>query len=154
MKSLRLPIEPHVGIGPVKLGMTREAARLTLREKGVSLSASDETVDYFCDNALQIEYDAGTVSFVGVSRHERLVCTYQGVNVFDVPAQTLFETISNGETVQHPYAATEFVFPGQIVTVWAPHDEYAHGGHRHVYAQVGLGDRRYLVAVNDTTGQV
>ncbi len=146
---LLLPIEPHVGVGPIKLGMTREAARGVLREKGFMRSAFDETMDYFCDNALQIEYDSGTVSFVGVARHERLVCTYQGVNVFEVSAQTLFETISTAETRQHSYTPVEYVFHDQIVTLWAPHDGYEHQGYPHVYAQVGLGDTRYLMAVND-----
>jgi hypothetical protein len=60
--------EPHVGIGPVKLGMTREEVLAAMEHPP---SDSQPGRDRFHRNALLVEYDGGTarVTFVEASRH-------------------------------------------------------------------------------------
>lgn len=137
-------MEPHVGVGVIKLGARREVVRADLGRLGFAHEATG-ALDYYCDNALQVEFDERTVTFIGVSRHRGLRCTYGGADVFDLPARTLFREIAKKEMrVPRAFDGTEYCFTSQVITLYEADEQY-HARRAHaVYGQVGLGDARYL----------
>lgn len=147
---LNLPLEPGQGAGAVRLGTSRHEVRETLTHLGYPVSAIKGEIDFFCDNALQVEHDDGTASFIGIASHRDILCTYCGVDVFDLPAERLFRLIASDERVPPEFDPQEFCFSDQIVTVWEADEQYDYkGGHaRRVYGQVGIGDARYLRATS------
>ena len=148
---LEMKIEPHVGIGPVKLGATRSAARAALAEIGMALEMSRETMDYF--PGIQVEYTSDLVSFIGVSWNRSYIATYRGVNVFDLPADDLFSSVAlHDKFGDHTFNTYDYVFPNQILTLWDANEQYDRTGKesRTVWAQVGLGNDVYLGAVMKT----
>jgi len=109
-------------------------------------------MDFFCDASVQVEYEEDdTASFIGVSFHSSFICTYRGMNVFDTPADALFSLMASfeGDGTEHAYNYSEYVFPKQILTLYDADSQYDRlGGEvRPIWAQVGIGDARYLTAV-------
>jgi hypothetical protein len=145
MKTLEFV--PKVGIGPVKLGMTREevagAMLNEFGEKGVSARG----LDFFIENGFQVEYIEGTVSFIGTSNlfMEGYTVVHQGANLFDLDAASLRAYFAQFDDLPKEGE----LFPGIIVTLWDADKQYDYvGDHsREVYGQVGVGDERYLVAL-------
>ena len=146
-----LSITPHVGVGPVSLGADRESVRAALRTAGFNLESSRGSLDYFADASIQVEYGAdGTAEFIGVSQHRAYSLTYFGMNVFDTTAEEVFAAIAAREGAATPaFESSGYVFPEQIVTLWEADEQYDRlgGRQRVIWAQVGLGDHRYLQAI-------
>ena len=141
-------IEPHIGIGAVKLGMSPKEVKNTI---GSSFYChSTETMDYYFENTLQIEYSAGLVTFIGISFSNEYTVLFLGKNVFDIEASLLFELFSRNEKGSHSYSSSEYLFPEQILTLWDADEQYDKigGEQRVIWAQVGLGSKSYLEAVN------
>ncbi|MEM9999164.1 MAG: hypothetical protein AAF809_15780 [Bacteroidota bacterium] len=141
-------IIPHVGIGPLRLGMKPAEARTAMAPHG-GVQASHGTLDYFpSDNALQVEYTDGRASFIGAAGSRDVRFDFRGVNPFDTPAQALFRHIASFEEGAHRFNRSEYLFPGQIVTLWEADRQYDHAGgqRRPVYAQIGIGSAVYLAA--------
>jgi hypothetical protein len=148
---IELPIHPHDGIGPIKLGAPRCSVRDAMANAGHPLSAERDDLDYFCGNAVQVEYDADTASFIGVSPHPHIHCTFRDLDVFDTPADEFFALANRfeGEPVP-PCNSHDCCFPTQGLTVWETDKQYHPTGAKRVYAQIGLGDQRYMDAVNES----
>jgi len=143
--------EPHKGFGPAILGSPREDARAAMALAGFPMKHSRKRSDYFCDSAIQIESDeSGVVQFVGVAYSARFNATYRGVGVFSIGAEQLFHLIAAADsTGAHVFDASEYRFPGQIMTLWQADTQYDYLGSesRLVWAQVGLGNERYLASI-------
>jgi len=147
---IEMPIQPHAGIGPIKLGAARSSVRVAMANAGFPLSADRDEIDYFCENAIQVEYDGDTASFIGVSSHRAVHCTFHGVDVFDVPAPELFSLVSRFEDEpNHEFNRMDYCFPGQNLTVWDADSQYHGTESKEVYGQVGIGDQRYVAAVKE-----
>lgn len=147
---IHLPIIPHVGVGPFKLGSSRDEVRHCMNVVGLPFERERGQMDYCCSSSIQVEYDDdGRVDFIGASYDERILVTYNDQNVFDVTADALFELINSQEERPSEFNDYEFVFPYQIVTLWdadSQHD-YLGGEIRLVWAQVGVGNESYLEAI-------
>ena len=148
---LQLVITPYQSIGPIKLGVSRPEMRKTLSESGLLFKSSRNKQDYFCNASIQVEYEEDeTASFIGVRCHASYICFYNGVNVFDTPAEELFALMAAGEEQGsiHTFDSCEYTFPHQILTLWDADAQYDRlGGEvRPIWAQVGIGDARYLAA--------
>ena len=147
---IEMAIQPHEGIGPIKLGATRFAVRTTMAESGYPLCGDRDELDYFCESAIQVEYDTGTASFIGVSSHLYIQCTFRGTDVFDTPAEDLFRLVSRFEgEPTHVFNPLEYCFPCQIVSLWEADEQYHLSEPMPVYGQVGIGDNRYLEAIKE-----
>jgi len=140
-------IKPHDGIGPIKLGMSREQVKELFTG---FFTLSDEASDFYFDSCLQIEYENDLVDFIGVSQNPNYQLIYDGFDVFDVEGFTLFNIISANEPVSQSINESEHIFTDQIVTLWDMSEQYDYiGNHkRKVWAQVGIGTKSYLKAVN------
>ena len=138
---LDLPIIAGIGAGKLQLGTSKLTARDVLERAGYPLLHSHGELDYFCENSLQLEYEEGCVSFIGISDHPDINCTYQGIDVFDIPAVELFSLVGAGE----PTTPTEMpgetcFFPKQGLNLWESDEQYDRKGNykRKIYAQIGL----------------
>jgi hypothetical protein len=147
-----LAIICHDSIGPIKLGATRIELRRILDSHDFHLESTKKTMDYFCDASIQVEYEEDdTASFIGISFHRLYTCTYSGRNVFDTPAEELFSLMAaaEGDGTTHTFDDSEYVFPNQILALWDADPQYDRlgGENRSIWAQVGIGDARYLAAI-------
>ncbi len=138
---LGLPITPGIGAGPIRLGTSREDARRLLTDLGYPLSAADGAIDYFCENALQLQYESERIQFIGISEHPEIICTYDDQDVFDVDAESLFRLFAwNENEVPNATPGDTCFFPRQGLNLWEADEQYdRRGGYsRKVYAQVGV----------------
>lgn len=148
---MRLDLSPHVGIGPIKLGSPKKDVRAAMATFGLPLDSERESMDFFCDASIQVEYESdGTASFIGVSSDLKLVLVYDGVDLFDTEAANVFQLFSSRDNSgHHEFSASEYVFPSQIVTLYDADTQYdrRRDETRAVWGQIGCGDSRYLDAV-------
>ena len=144
---MEFSINPHNGIGSIKLGMSRAEVREIL---GASFDSSIGSLDYYFNGSLQVEFENDLVIFIGLALDESYVVTYFGVNVFDVEASELFALISAKEPQKHSFEQGEYLFPEQIITLYDADEQYDYlGNHqRAVWGQIGLGSKAYLKAVS------
>lgn len=144
---MQFEINPHIGIGPVKLGMSREEVKAALGAKNHSHSEGE--LDYYFENAFQIEFVDNKADFIGVSDEPDYTVTYEGVNVFDTQAKKLFEIINANEDQPQTFDGYECLFLNQIITLWDADEQYDRMGaeSRKVWAQIGVGSKNYLQAV-------
>ena len=154
---LTLDLVPHLGAGPILLGSARAEAREVLLALGFPLESRGDSVDHFCQSAIQIECGPGDrVSFIGLACHERFAVSYQGQSVFALSAPDLFALIAASErSDSHTYEDYEYCFPDQIITLWDADEQYDRLGNesRPVWAQVGLGDKTYLAGIAAVRGK-
>ena len=145
---MKYELIPHVGFGPVKLGMTREDVKRALGE--ANYSGVHKNSDYYFARAFQVEFREGKADFIGISFSEEYEAFYRGDNLFDIEAHDLFNLIAEHENKEHHFNDSMYVFPDQIVSLWDADEQYDRigGEQRMVWAQVGLGTTAYLKAVS------
>jgi hypothetical protein len=149
MTPREFALEPGRGLGPVSLGMSREQVRAALASIGFALEHERDTLDYFCASSLQVEYQDGTVSFIGAASDPGFVVTFAGHDLFDTPAATTFALFAAGEAVPLPFKRGGGRFERQVLTLWEADRQYDTRGDqkRPMWGQIGIGDYRYLRAV-------
>jgi hypothetical protein len=151
-----LDLVPHVGIGPLHLGMTTAEADEALRTlPGAGARKSHRSAHYFFDAALQFGLgESGRIQFIGLAEHPQVLCRYHGHDVFDTPAPELFALIAARESAKHVYQAAEYLFPDQVVTLYEADEQYDRKGKesRPIWGQVGVGNAEYLAAVRAIRG--
>jgi hypothetical protein len=145
---------PLTSVGPVRLGMTRDAARAALAQPFEAFRKSrdsEHTTDAFFDAAIQVFY-AGTsprVEFIELSNSPAFNAVLNGIDVFQMRAEDVVKRVA----LSVPFDSTDpelgysYVFPKWEVAFWrptlpkSPTDE----GGRH-FATVGLGRAGYYSA--------
>jgi hypothetical protein len=148
VNDMKLEIIPHIGFGPVKLGMSREDVKSALGDE--FYSGAHKNSDYYYSNSLQVGFLEGKADFIGISYSDKYEVLYRGKNVFDMEAHELFELIAQNENEEHNFNESEYLFPDQIVTLWDADEQYDRlgGEERLIWAQVGIGTTLYLEAVS------
>jgi len=118
-------VVPHEGIGPVRLGMTREAAREAMERAGVLLPPvqGEPSRDVYHDAGFQVSYDtSGTVEYIELSRGAPFVARYRGVDVFTAPADELVALVA--ETAPYdphdPELGYTYLFAALDLSLWRP----------------------------------
>ena len=146
----RLVLIPHVGIGPIKLGANRSDIRSQMSAIGLPLETERESMDYFGDASIQVEYEEdGTASFIGVGSDPELELFFDDCDLFDLEAKKVFDLLASRDgSGHHEFSEFEYVFPSQIVTLYEADQQYdrKRGETRAVWGQIGCGDARYKVA--------
>lgn len=120
-------VTPHVSVGPVRLGMTRDQVRNLMpgpcepfpKER----DALHET-DAFHESGFQVFYGgpAPVVEYIELSRDSGFRALYRGVDVFATPADELAAHIAhdapfdpdNGEL------GYSYIFPALDLSLWRP----------------------------------
>jgi len=125
-------VEPLVGVGPVRIGMSRQETRDALDAPVVSFKkgpSSESLVDAFLENAFQVFYDKDDrVEFIELSRNGPFTALYHGISVFDTTADELLEAVSRDtdSDKDRPEQGYSFVFPKAELSLWRqslPEDE-------------------------------
>jgi hypothetical protein len=152
-KKPHLTIVPGEGVGPIRFGMKRKDVRAAMAKIKLKLNYSHKAMDYFGrENAVQVEFIRGTASFIGIAAGGlRFTSSIHDVEPFDTPARALFRLLAKHDGAKGAkYNAAEHLFRNTIVTLYDADEQYDHrgGGSRVVWAQVGVGDPRYLAAID------
>jgi hypothetical protein len=133
--------------------MHRQELRRILFDFGLPLTETRNDLDYFCENALQVEYgNDDEADFIGVSCHQDYLTFYYGVNVFDTPAKRLFRLVAERDgSGNHVFDPSGYTFPNQIITLWEADEQYDkyENETRKIWAQIGLGTQHYLDDVSE-----
>jgi hypothetical protein len=148
---LKLTIQPHIGVGPIRLGMMRNETRDVMLGLSAPLESSRDASDYYFAKSIQVEFEPdGTVSFIGVNSHRDILLEYDGMDLFDLEAPAVFELFAKRDrSGEHRYNKNEYIFPSQVLTLYDADSQYDHrrGESRPVWGQIGIGDQRYLTAI-------
>ena len=88
---MQFDIKPLVGIGPVRLGMSREEVQMVMGvEPNVFRKSqnSRQTTDAFHNNGFQVFYtgEQPTVEYIELSRDCDFTVSIDGIDVFSTPA--------------------------------------------------------------------
>jgi hypothetical protein len=148
--AMRMEIQPHVGIGPIRFGMTRTEVAAAMRAIGGGEPfAKSAECDRYCDLSLLVEYTDDTVSFIEADslQHDFLL---SGIDVFDTPAEELVAELEKLDTNDAALGGKgSYCFPNLIVALWEADTQYDRKGHetRPIFGAVGIGDSRYLSAI-------
>src|SRR5262245_52967287 len=148
-------IEPHRGIGPVCLGMTRAEVTATMTALGGGPPrARFETTDCFFKNSFQVSFTSeGVANFIEVANDVDHVFEFEGHDVFDLPAAELVKLIQQFDNPDPQLSSppSELLFPNLILTLWEPAEDYDRkGGHkRPVFGAFGIGAPTYLTLVRE-----
>lgn len=93
-------VEPYIGIGPIKLGMTRQAVRELLGEPSTIQNAYENwgikfpDKDYYYESCFQISYsEIGCVNFIEVFMHAKYSVVYLGLDVHRIDATRVIAEI-------------------------------------------------------------
>ena len=108
---------------------------------GYPLTTENGALDYFCENAVQIEYKENKIRFIVVSEYPDIFCTLDGFDVFDIEATALFRYIAKNEKETPTKTPGETCFfPSQGFNLWEADKQYDSKGSywRLIYAQVGI----------------
>lgn len=120
-------VEPHVGVGPVRLGMSRDEVRRIMPGPVDSFRKGPDALyetDGFHNCAFQVFYggDTPTVEYIELSADAEFSAVYRGMNVFGTEAKDLVAHISRVAE----YDATEpemdysYIFPELELSLWRP----------------------------------
>jgi len=151
-----LEIIPLNGVGPIKFGMSSEEIQTAMKYscgEAYNHSRSGDT-DYFFGSALEVSYDdEGKAEFIGSQYYTGCGCDFiiYGLDPFDTDAKTLFEHIASKQPGTHKFDPDEYIFRENIITLWESEEQYDYKGGetRSVYAQVGIGNGKYLFAIDE-----
>ncbi len=93
-------VKPHEGIGPARLGMTREEIRRALGQPSHVQEAHEKwgikfpNKDFFCKNAFQVSYDDDMqAEFIEVASESEYEVTFEGVDVHRSAPQDVIAAI-------------------------------------------------------------
>lgn len=150
---MRFDIEPHKGIGPVKLGMLHEEVIALMTQIGGRAPVPRfKLTDCFFRNSFQVSYnDHGCVEFIEAANEPELEFMFKGKDVFDMPAGELLAHIGQFDSFAPELSKEgyEYLFPSLILVLWDIDPQYDHRGGwvRPMFGAVGIGDPHYLAAV-------
>lgn len=124
MQMRSFDVVPLVGVGPVRLGMSRsqvhDALEMPLPDTARE-GPPDGGPDAFFESALQVSYDAdGRTEFIEVYRDGPLAATYGGVDVFGTRADDLVARVARDGPFDpaNPEHGFSFVFPSLELSLW------------------------------------
>lgn len=141
-------VEPHVGVGPIKLSMSRAAARAAMLAAGQTHVADTHAArDLFHRNSFQVWFDAGdVVEYIELSRDADFEATLQAVRILQLPVDQAVRFVERFA----PYSTTDpelgwsYVFPMLDLSLWRPVTE---GPEARTFATVGIGRAGYYARV-------
>ncbi len=119
-------VEPGVGIGPVRLGMTHAEVRAAVPNREIKGQGSRQRIPGL---GLSLEYtdSDGVVAFIEADRGSG--AKYDGIEVFETPAEEVVAAIVQAAglaPVDFPPARHSYLFEGLRLVLWrgtVPDDE-------------------------------
>ena len=118
---------PHVGVGPVKLGMTREEVHRVMPgpcESFLKGLNSEHETDAFHDSGFQVFYggEGPVVEYIELSREAGFRVLYRGVDVFATPADQVVAHVSGDAAFDptDPELGYAYIVPDLDLSLWRP----------------------------------
>jgi len=144
-------VQPFVGVGPVRLGMSRKEVRRVMPEQPKPFrkgTAPKYETDAFHEDAFQVFYegDHPTVEYIELSRGSVVRAVYRDLDVFATPADEVVAHISRDSEFDQsdseiPYS---YLFRGLQLSLWRPtipeSDADTDGRY---FSTIGIGKRGY-----------
>ena len=147
-------VEPLLGVGPVRLGMSREAARQVMPEpphtfRKTPLSKHD--TDAFHRSSFQLFYagELPAVEYIELSRSNDFRAVFCGQSVFEMPAEELLAILGRQHRCQidDPSAPCDVIFPDLQISLWRPYAPDSPDDERARYfSTIGAGVTGYYPA--------
>jgi hypothetical protein len=143
-------IVPNVGIGPVRLGASRDDVRAgmgTMPRRFMKTSQSEHPTEAWGGFHVYYRGSSPTVEFIEVARSNEFVALYEGVDVHRTKAEELVAYISrdtpfDGRNRDLGYS---YVFPAIELSLWREAmPESADDPDGQFFEAVGLGIRGYF----------
>lgn len=148
---MRFEIEPHVGIAPIRFGMSRaDVVQEMAKIGGGNPVDKGGVIDCFFNNGFQVSYRDDTVEFIEVCNEPDHTFVLAGMDVFDMPANELVARLEALDSVDPVLSDNySYCFPNLIVSLWEADEQYDRKGgeKRPIFGAVGIGDERYLAAI-------
>jgi len=111
-------IEPHNGIGPIRLGMSRSDVESIF---GKPQFEQGERVGYL--DGFMIDFDeAGRVEFIELANSLRFTATYRGKDLHALPADEVVELVGQDDSFDQddPEVGYSYIFKGLQLSLWRP----------------------------------
>ncbi|MEJ3718407.1 hypothetical protein WGM54_10355 [Paenibacillus polymyxa] len=117
-----LIIEPKIGIGMIKLGMSKSEVEHCIRSYSNQYDKLDKDPNYF-HYVFTIEYDSlGKVNFIEVASHakEQFNCLFKEIDIFNTKADELVKLIDKISPYErnHPEIGWTYSFPELGLSLW------------------------------------
>ena len=119
-------VVPHVGIGPVRLGMTRAESRAALGQEAREFlkGPGDEvTTDAFHASSFQVFYDASErVEYIELSKSPEVEPIVFGEKILQITADDAVELVQRHAAFDesNPELGYSYVFPALELALWRP----------------------------------
>lgn len=144
-------VEPFIGVGPVRLGMSRDQVKLAMPEPSKPFRKSKDNphlTDAFFENGFQVFYggDPPEVEYIELSRDAGFRVLYRELDVFATSADEVVAFISRDAPFdtsdwEVPYS---YVFRDLQLSLWRPvvpeSDKDTEG---HYFSTIGIGRTGY-----------
>src|SRR5262249_26972465 len=120
----RYEVVPHVGVGPVRLGMSRQEGHQAMPGQRVCFRKGGAAREPYHDAAFQVYYagDPPTVEYIQLSAGPGLQAVYRGVSVFEAEADELVRRVAEEAPYDEadPELGYSYVFPELELSLWRP----------------------------------
>ena len=142
-------MEPFVGIGPIKFGITRSEVRDILANLGQpDASLRPPNKDCFFQNTFQVSYDEdGRVEFIETAASNDFQVLFRGSCLHDMLAEDAVRLVSQFAEYDRddPELGYSYIFPALQLSLWRPilPSDVDDSEGRHFVA-VGVGKEGYF----------
>ena len=139
-------VVPHVGVEPVRLGMTRDESRAAMGAQSLPSALRSEK-DLYYDNAFQVFFDSeDRVEYIELSKNSIFTAFYKGINVHETEGDALVDIVEKDADFDenNPELGYSFIFPTLELSVWrptVPEDENDEEGR--FFSTIGIGTKGY-----------
>ena len=144
-------VVPHVGIGPVRLGMTRDEVRAVMPGQPYTFrkvpDAKHET-DGYHECGFQVFYfgPIPTVEYIELCRDSGFRAFYRGVDVFETAADVMVSHVCRDADYDpdDPELGCCYVFPNLELSLWRPFEpDSPDAPDGWTFSTIGVGVRGY-----------
>ena len=147
-------VTPRVGIGPVQLGMTRQAVRGVMPGVYEPFRKSPDDkydTDAFHNSGFQVFYsgDSPVVEYVELSRDCGIRALYKGVDVFATRANEVVAHVCRDAPFNpaDPEIGFSYIFPDLEMSLWRPYvPESPNEEEGQEFSTIGVGVKGYYSA--------
>jgi hypothetical protein len=147
-------VQPFIGIGPVRFGMSRDDVRHAMPEQSQPFrkgTNGEHETDAFHQNGFQVFYTGATptVEYIELSRDSGLRALYRDLDVFTTPVDEVAAFIARDATFDESYweFPYSYIFRELQLILWRPvvpeSDTDPDGRY---FSTIGIGRRGYVDA--------
>lgn len=149
---MRFDVEPLLGIGQARLGMSRDELRAAMKAVPITFQKGEGDrwgTDAFFENGFQVFYagDEPRVEYIELSRHAGLSPFFDGIDVFATPAAELVMRLDQKCRYDRDdwELGYSYVFRNWELALWRPVvPEGPNDGEGRYFSTIGVGVRGYF----------